>query len=186
MMSKNSKLSPSLSVQRKLSAHTKMQNCLGQQQQQQGGGRGTLSRDQGLRQGSRTEPGCVSISDPDLKDGTQPAGAEYLNSRCILFTYFQGDIGDEVDEHFSRALSQTSTFNRETKPTRMTQPSVSSNSGLWKGERSITYKDVYIMVLIREILHKLMNLIISTVILKNMQQSFKCVSCVGCRWCVSS
>ncbi|XP_023444241.1 transcription cofactor vestigial-like protein 1 isoform X2 [Dasypus novemcinctus] len=26
------------------------------------------------------------------------------NSRCILFTYFQGDISSVVDEHFSRAL----------------------------------------------------------------------------------
>ncbi|XP_064182902.1 transcription cofactor vestigial-like protein 3 isoform X1 [Anguilla rostrata] len=38
----------------------------------------------------------------------QPAEAEYLSSRCVLFTYFQGDIGDVVDEHFSRALSQAS------------------------------------------------------------------------------
>ncbi|XP_023612897.1 transcription cofactor vestigial-like protein 1 [Myotis lucifugus] len=27
------------------------------------------------------------------------------NSRCVIFTYFQGDIGSVVDEHFSRALS---------------------------------------------------------------------------------
>ncbi|KAG8429551.1 hypothetical protein GDO86_019870 [Hymenochirus boettgeri] len=40
----------------------------------------------------------------------QPAEMEYLNSRCVLFTYFQGDIGTVVDEHFSRALSQISTF----------------------------------------------------------------------------
>ncbi|KAJ8351679.1 hypothetical protein SKAU_G00231550 [Synaphobranchus kaupii] len=38
----------------------------------------------------------------------QPVEAEYLSSRCVLFTYFQGDIGDVVDEHFSRALSQAS------------------------------------------------------------------------------
>lgn len=31
--------------------------------------------------------------------------AEYLSSRCILFTYYQGDISSVVDEHFSRALS---------------------------------------------------------------------------------
>ncbi|KAM9851149.1 LOW QUALITY PROTEIN: transcription cofactor vestigial-like protein 3 [Aulostomus maculatus] len=116
--------------QRKLSTHTKMQNCLGQQQQ--GGGRGIQSRDQGLRQGPGTDSGCISPSDSDLKDVAQPTGAEYLSSRCILFTYFQGDIGDVVDEHFSRALSQSSTFNRETKPIRMTQPSVSSSAGSWK------------------------------------------------------
>ncbi|KAM8975051.1 transcription cofactor vestigial-like protein 3 isoform 2-T2 [Pelodytes ibericus] len=48
----------------------------------------------------------------DEKD--QPAEMEYLNSRCVLFTYFQGDIGAVVDEHFSRALSQISTFSPDT------------------------------------------------------------------------
>ncbi|XP_078471570.1 transcription cofactor vestigial-like protein 2 [Lampetra planeri] len=32
--------------------------------------------------------------------------AQYLTSRCLLLTYFRGDIASEVDEHFSRALSQ--------------------------------------------------------------------------------
>ncbi|XP_019375593.1 PREDICTED: transcription cofactor vestigial-like protein 2 isoform X2 [Gavialis gangeticus] len=36
--------------------------------------------------------------------------AEYINSRCVLFTYFQGDISAVVDEHFSRALSQPSSY----------------------------------------------------------------------------
>lgn len=31
--------------------------------------------------------------------------AEYLSSRCVVFTYYQGDISSVVDEHFSRALS---------------------------------------------------------------------------------
>ncbi|XP_074048391.1 transcription cofactor vestigial-like protein 3 isoform X2 [Macrotis lagotis] len=43
----------------------------------------------------------------------QPAEMEYLNSRCVLFTYFQGDIGSVVDEHFSRALGQASSFPTE-------------------------------------------------------------------------
>eukprot|EP00071_Canis_lupus_P018472 XP_013965272.2 transcription cofactor vestigial-like protein 3 isoform X2 [Canis lupus familiaris] len=43
----------------------------------------------------------------------QPAEMEYLNSRCVLFTYFQGDIGSVVDEHFSRALGQASTLHPE-------------------------------------------------------------------------
>ncbi|XP_077198466.1 transcription cofactor vestigial-like protein 3 isoform X2 [Paroedura picta] len=46
-------------------------------------------------------------------DKEQPAEMEYLNSRCVLFTYFQGDIGSVVDEHFSRALNQASSFNSE-------------------------------------------------------------------------
>ncbi|XP_072299420.1 transcription cofactor vestigial-like protein 2a isoform X1 [Eucyclogobius newberryi] len=47
---------------------------------------------------------------PNIKeeDKELPPGAEYLSSRCVLFTYFQGDISAVVDEHFSRALSQTS------------------------------------------------------------------------------
>ncbi|KAI1899557.1 hypothetical protein AGOR_G00063010 [Albula goreensis] len=44
-----------------------------------------------------------------------PAEAEYLSSRCVLFTYFQGDISDVVDEHFSRALSQPSAFSADSK-----------------------------------------------------------------------
>ncbi|XP_044143828.1 transcription cofactor vestigial-like protein 3 isoform X3 [Bufo gargarizans] len=43
----------------------------------------------------------------------QPAEMEYLNSRCVLLTYFHGDIGAVVDEHFSRALSQIRNFNPE-------------------------------------------------------------------------
>lgn len=27
------------------------------------------------------------------------------SSNCVIFNYFQGDIGSVVDEHFSRALS---------------------------------------------------------------------------------
>ncbi|KAM8748435.1 transcription cofactor vestigial-like protein 3 [Acanthopagrus schlegelii] len=119
--------------QRRLSVYSKMQECVEQQQQQ--GGRGMLSRDQGLRQGP-PPPGVDSsrrsTSEPELKDGTQPAEAEYLSSRCVLFTYFQGEIGDVVDEHFSRALSQSSTFNSESKPIRTTQATGSGTTGLWK------------------------------------------------------
>uniref|UniRef100_A0A8C3B6W0 Vestigial like family member 3 n=2 Tax=Cyclopterus lumpus TaxID=8103 RepID=A0A8C3B6W0_CYCLU len=111
-----------------------------------------LSRDQGLRQGPaapETESGHRSTSDSELKDGTQPAEAEYLSSRCVLFTYFQGNIGDVVDEHFSRALSQSSTFNSETKPIRVTQPSASATAGLWKdgslseGQSSTVWNSTY-------------------------------------------
>ncbi|XP_006881956.1 PREDICTED: uncharacterized protein LOC102867629 [Elephantulus edwardii] len=40
---------------------------------------------------------------PD-KEKPNPIKTEW-NSRCFLITYFQGDIGTEVDGHFSRALS---------------------------------------------------------------------------------
>ncbi|XP_068428928.1 transcription cofactor vestigial-like protein 3 [Clinocottus analis] len=135
--------------QRRLSVYNKMQECM---EQQQGGGRGMLSRDQSLRQDPaalETESGHGSTSDADLKDGIQPAEAEYLSSRCVLFTYFQGDISDVVDEHFSRALSQSSTFNSETKPIRVTQPSASATTGHWKdgslseGQSSSVWNSTY-------------------------------------------
>lgn len=109
-----------------------------------------LSRDQGLRQGPAAqgaEAARRSTSDSELKDGSQPAEAEYLSSRCVLFTYFQGDIGDVVDEHFSRALSQSSTFNNETKQIRVTQPS--ATPGSWKdgslsgGQSSSAWNSTY-------------------------------------------
>ena len=34
----------------------------------------------------------------------RPVKTEW-SSRCVIFTYFQGDISSVVDEHFSRALS---------------------------------------------------------------------------------
>lgn len=99
-----------------------------------GGGRRVMSRDQDLRHGPRLESGSRLTPDSDLKDGTQPAEAEYLSSRCILFTYFQGNIGDVIDEHFSRALSQASAFSSESKPIRVSQQSASAAGTLWKGE----------------------------------------------------
>ncbi|XP_034042926.1 transcription cofactor vestigial-like protein 3 [Thalassophryne amazonica] len=122
--------------QKKLSVYSKMQECL---EQQQGGG--MLSRNQSLQRGpaeSENESSRRHMSDSDLKGGTRPAEAEYLSSRCVLFTYFEGDISDVVDEHFSRALSQSSTFSAETKPIRVTQPSASSVAGLWKDGASVS------------------------------------------------
>ncbi|XP_062466039.1 transcription cofactor vestigial-like protein 3 isoform X5 [Pezoporus occidentalis] len=64
----------------------------------------------------------------------QPAEMEYLNSRCVLFTYFQGDIGSVVDEHFSRALSQASSFSPETALTK----SKAGLSPLWRESSTIS------------------------------------------------
>ncbi|KAK6170090.1 hypothetical protein SNE40_018567 [Patella caerulea] len=40
----------------------------------------------------------------------QPQGSQYLNPNCLLLTYFSGDIASNVDEHFSKALSQPSSY----------------------------------------------------------------------------
>uniref|UniRef100_H3DG78 Vestigial like family member 3 n=1 Tax=Tetraodon nigroviridis TaxID=99883 RepID=H3DG78_TETNG len=77
-------------------------------------------------------PGRRSTPDLEQKDSAQPTETEYLGSRCVLFTYFQGEIGDVVDEHFSRALNQSGTFGGDTKQIRVSQPSASNGS--WKGE----------------------------------------------------
>ncbi|CAG09230.1 unnamed protein product, partial [Tetraodon nigroviridis] len=92
---------------RRLSVYSKMQECYHQQQQQQMGGRGMPSRDQAALGAA---PGRRSTPDLEQKDSAQPTETEYLGSRCVLFTYFQGEIGDVVDEHFSRALNQSGTF----------------------------------------------------------------------------
>ncbi|TRY57967.1 hypothetical protein DNTS_030958 [Danionella cerebrum] len=64
--------------------------------------------------------------DQRCKD-TQPAETEYLSARCVLFTYFRGAIGDVVDEHFSRALSQPSTFSKMSR---------TLSAGPWKESES--------------------------------------------------
>ncbi|XP_028808905.1 transcription cofactor vestigial-like protein 2a [Denticeps clupeoides] len=51
-------------------------------------------------------PGPAIKEEECARDKDRPPEAEYLSSRCVLLTYFQGDISAVVDEHFSRALSQ--------------------------------------------------------------------------------
>ncbi|XP_048387433.1 transcription cofactor vestigial-like protein 2a isoform X1 [Stegostoma tigrinum] len=52
-----------------------------------------------------------AIKEEELRsEKERPPEAEYLSSRCVLFTYFQGDISSVVDEHFTRALSQPSSY----------------------------------------------------------------------------
>lgn len=114
--------------QRKLSVYNKMQECM---EQQSIGSRGMLPQNL-HRQTAALGHVRRFPSDNDLKDSNQPAEAEYLSARCVLFTYFRGEIGDVVDEHFSRALSQPSSFNSESKPLRVTQPTGPTSAGAWK------------------------------------------------------
>lgn len=57
--------------------------------------------------GGNPVPGSLSSSTYSSggQKEKQVGEAEYLSSRCVLFTYYQGDISSVVDEHFSRALS---------------------------------------------------------------------------------
>ena len=68
--------------------------------------------------------------DEEEEEKDQPAEMEYLNSRCVLFTYFQGDIGSVVDEHFSRALGQANTLHPESAISK----SKMGLTPLWRGK----------------------------------------------------
>ncbi|NXX62222.1 VGLL2 protein, partial [Scopus umbretta] len=69
---------------------------------------------------------AASIKEEDCSpEKERPPEAEYINSRCVLFTYFQGDISAVVDEHFSRALSQPSSFS-------LGSAKAARNAGSWR------------------------------------------------------
>ncbi|XP_071133567.1 transcription cofactor vestigial-like protein 2 [Mytilus galloprovincialis] len=40
----------------------------------------------------------------------RPKSSQYIAPNCVLFNYFSGDVSTVVDDHFSRALSQPSSF----------------------------------------------------------------------------
>lgn len=116
-----------LSWQKKLSAYSKMQE--------------SMTVPTHCSQGRQVQKHAAQREEVPEADDTglqgkevQPAEAEYLSSRCVVFTYFQGSIGDVVDEHFSRALSQPSAFTGDAKPTRI------SAGPLWKGEFRVIVK----------------------------------------------
>jgi len=72
---------------------------------------------------------AASIKEEDCSpEKERPPEAEYISSRCVLFTYFQGDISAVVDEHFSRALSQPSSFS-------LGSAKAARNAGSWRGEQ---------------------------------------------------
>ncbi|XP_074155894.1 transcription cofactor vestigial-like protein 3 isoform X2 [Sminthopsis crassicaudata] len=87
------------SQQKKLAVYSKMQESLEM----------TLPS----KQEEEEEEEDEEEEEEEEEEKDQPAEMEYLNSRCVLFTYFQGDIGSVVDEHFSRALGQHSSFHTE-------------------------------------------------------------------------
>ncbi|XP_066276991.1 transcription cofactor vestigial-like protein 2 isoform X1 [Branchiostoma lanceolatum] len=87
--------------------------------------------------GSSGTAGASAASDRNHKDsetnsggGDKPPEAEYINSKCVLFTYFSGDCNSVVDEHFSRALSQPSSFGTDT--TAATSAASKPETSAWK------------------------------------------------------
>ena len=40
--------------------------------------------------------------------------AQYLSANCVIFTYYTGDISKVVDDHFTKALSQSNDRGEQT------------------------------------------------------------------------
>ncbi|XP_064117128.1 transcription cofactor vestigial-like protein 3 isoform X2 [Macrobrachium nipponense] len=55
----------------------------------------------------------VSHSAKSDEKGEQHADAHYISANCVVLTYFSGDLATAVDEHFSRALTQS--FSKSSK-----------------------------------------------------------------------
>ncbi|XP_075752140.1 uncharacterized protein LOC119174187 isoform X2 [Rhipicephalus microplus] len=56
--------------------------------------------------------GGGSSPPPVVTGGTSaaPGDAHYVSDNCVVFTYYSGDISSVVDEHFSRALSESGAY----------------------------------------------------------------------------
>ena len=63
----------------------------------------------------------IKAEEDHLDKDSQPQTTQYLSPSCVIFTYFSGDIASNVDDHFSRSLSDT-------------QGSSKGGSPSWKGE----------------------------------------------------
>ena len=56
------------------------------------------------QQSSTKQELCDEEEDKDCD--SRPRDTQYLTENCVLITYFSGDTASNVDDHFSRALSQ--------------------------------------------------------------------------------
>lgn len=62
---------------------------------------------------SATQGNISAMKEEDKSE--QPKDTQYLSANCVLMTYYTGDISSNVDEHFSRALSQPSSYSPDGK-----------------------------------------------------------------------
>lgn len=93
---------------------------------------------------SGTSSDVTTKQEEEIEKDSQPLTTHYISSSCMLLTYFTGDIASNVDEHFSRALSQPSSFNAENQGSKPTT---------WKGERLLNDNNVNFRCIILEIQH---------------------------------
>ncbi|XP_047501856.1 transcription cofactor vestigial-like protein 3 [Penaeus chinensis] len=65
------------------------------------------------QQQTQQQQQAVSHSTKSEEKAEQHADAHYISANCVVLTYFSGDLATAVDEHFSRALTQS--FSKSTK-----------------------------------------------------------------------
>ncbi|XP_068237280.1 uncharacterized protein [Palaemon carinicauda] len=65
------------------------------------------------QQQSQQPQASVSHSAKSDEKPEQHADAHYISANCVVLTYFSGDLATAVDEHFSRALTQS--FSKSSK-----------------------------------------------------------------------
>lgn len=100
----------------------------------------TAGFNQNNNNNNNTAPAAVPSLDKvkgekDGDYGEQQRSAQYLSANCVIFTYYSGEISKVVDDHFSKALSQTE--QRESIPllARNLPPSFFDSS--WVGQPSL-------------------------------------------------
>lgn len=75
----------------------------------------------------------------EIDPESQPKSSQYLNPNCVLLSYFSGDTSTVVDEHFTRALSQPSSFNLDRNFSSSSSFSIKSKAGKYSFQIIIKY-----------------------------------------------
>ena len=66
----------------------------------------------------------------------QPKDTQFLSANCVIMSYFDGSVTSQIDEHFSRSLSQSASSS-STSPSASSSCAAaesSSKSASWRGE----------------------------------------------------
>ncbi|XP_050714587.1 transcription cofactor vestigial-like protein 3 isoform X2 [Eriocheir sinensis] len=66
-----------------------------------------VSQQQQQQQQTQQQQAVSHAIKTDEKGEPQHADAHYISANCVVLTYFSGDLATAVDEHFSRALTQS-------------------------------------------------------------------------------
>ena len=66
----------------------------------------------------------------------QPKDTQFLSANCVIMSYFDGSVTSQIDEHFSRSLSQTasSSSTSSSASSSCAAAESSSKSASWRGE----------------------------------------------------